>query len=194
MFSVFEALNTKWQHDPYLITKIPLSGGLEKRTVLAGLIAGIARAIVENPFEYAKVKRQTGQSWILQDIYKGFSATLPRGVILTSVFFAVIDSFRRHTRFLEHETGMFITAGSAAVISFWAIWPLETLKNLAQAETKGVGNSNIERAQFIYQNQGIAGFWRGFIPGAWSRLIANGIAMILAVYSQKVLTDCGLRD
>ena len=57
MFSVFEALNTKWQNNPYLITKIPLSGGLEKRTVLAGMIAGIARATVENPFEYAKVKR-----------------------------------------------------------------------------------------------------------------------------------------
>ena len=57
MFSVFEALNTKWQHDPILTTKIPLSGGLEKRTVLAGMISGIARALVENPFEYAKVKR-----------------------------------------------------------------------------------------------------------------------------------------
>ena len=57
MFSVFEALNTKWQNNPYLISKVPFTGGLEKRTVLAGLIAGIARAVVENPFEYAKVKR-----------------------------------------------------------------------------------------------------------------------------------------
>ena len=101
MFSIFEALNTKWQEHPLLTSQIPLSFGLEYRTVAASFIAGIFRGLVENPFEYAKVKRQTGQSWNLSEINKGLSLTIPRGAILTTVFFSVIDSLRRNTQLLE---------------------------------------------------------------------------------------------
>ena len=56
-FSTFEAFNTLWQDNDFLKTKIPLTGGIEYRTILAGMLSGVARAIAENPFEYAKVKR-----------------------------------------------------------------------------------------------------------------------------------------
>ena len=38
------------------------------------------------------------------------------------------------------------------MISFGVTWPLEVLKNLAQAETKGVRNTTMERAAYIYRN------------------------------------------
>ena len=103
MFSVFEALNTKWEKHPLLASAIPFSAGLEYRTVAASFIAGIFRGLVENPFEYAKVKRQTGQSWCLSEVNKGLSLTIPRGAILTTVFFSVIDTLRRNTRLLETQ-------------------------------------------------------------------------------------------
>ena len=56
MFSVYETLFTSWVHNEYLTKRIPFTGGLEVRTIYASLIAGIARAVAENPFEYAKVK------------------------------------------------------------------------------------------------------------------------------------------
>jgi hypothetical protein len=39
-----------------LTKKIPLTGGIEWRVLLAGIIAGSTRAVFESPFEYAKVK------------------------------------------------------------------------------------------------------------------------------------------
>lgn len=40
--------------------KIPCTAGLEPRVIAAGLVAGFIRSILECPFEYAKVNRQTG--------------------------------------------------------------------------------------------------------------------------------------
>ena len=59
-FSVFEALYTKWAANKSLCQEIPMTGGLEWRTLLAGIAGGSARSFIECPFEYAKVKRQTG--------------------------------------------------------------------------------------------------------------------------------------
>lgn len=37
--------------------KIPYTAGLEPRVIAGGLVAGLARSVMECPFEYAKVKR-----------------------------------------------------------------------------------------------------------------------------------------
>ena len=89
---------------------------------------------------------------------------------------------------------MFIASGVSSAISFVAIWPLEVLKNLAQAETKGVGNTTRERANYVYRTQGIVGFWRGILPGAFGRLLGNGVGMIVMNEYQKKLTNWGMRD
>ena len=52
-----------WANNETLCKDIPMTGGLEYRTVLAGIVGGSARSFIECPFEYAKVKRQTGQHW-----------------------------------------------------------------------------------------------------------------------------------
>ena len=56
-FSTFELFFTKWESNEFMRKKIPLTGGLELRTVAAGIASGSGRAILECPFEYAKVKR-----------------------------------------------------------------------------------------------------------------------------------------
>ena len=40
--------------------EIPYTGGLEQRTLLSGMCAGLIRSIIECPFEYVKVRKQTG--------------------------------------------------------------------------------------------------------------------------------------
>ena len=59
LMSVFELFYTKWASDPFMREKIPFTGGIEYRTLCAGWIAGSVRSLLECPFEYAKVKRQT---------------------------------------------------------------------------------------------------------------------------------------
>ena len=39
-----------------MTTLVPYCGGLEYRVIASGIIAGTARAVVECPFEYAKVR------------------------------------------------------------------------------------------------------------------------------------------
>ena len=56
-FSAFELFFTRWEHNEFMRNTIPLTGGLELRTVGAGIMSGSFRAILECPFEYAKVKR-----------------------------------------------------------------------------------------------------------------------------------------
>ena len=59
-FAVFESFYTMWADSPTLTKHIPFSGSMEWRTLAAGIMSGSARALLECPFEYAKVKRQTG--------------------------------------------------------------------------------------------------------------------------------------
>jgi len=56
-FSVFELFFTKWENSESMRRKIPWSGGLELRTVVAGWLSGSFRAVLECPFEYIKVRR-----------------------------------------------------------------------------------------------------------------------------------------
>src|SRR4051794_7278749 len=71
-FAVFEALYTKWNTERWK-QEIPLTGGLQIRVVAAGLVAATSRTIIESPVEYAKVRRQTNQTWQLSGIYTGFA-------------------------------------------------------------------------------------------------------------------------
>jgi hypothetical protein len=85
--------------------KIPSSGGIELRVLFGGIISGTVRSLVECPFEYAKVKRQTGQTWIMKDIYRGFTNLYPRTTILMTTYFLQVDSYRRHTKLFESKIG-----------------------------------------------------------------------------------------
>jgi hypothetical protein len=51
---------TKLEKNDSYMKEIPLTGGIQYRVLMGGISAGIVRSLVECPFEYAKVKRQTG--------------------------------------------------------------------------------------------------------------------------------------
>ena len=59
-FSVYEAVFTRFKDNPEMCAEIPGLLGVEYRTLMAGYIAASSRALLECPFEYAKVKGQTG--------------------------------------------------------------------------------------------------------------------------------------
>ena len=51
-------------------------------------------------------------------------------------YFCMVDTLRRKTNLWDYKLGQFLISGGAAMTGFWIIWPLEVLKNLAQAENK----------------------------------------------------------
>ena len=61
---------------PALTRPIPFTGGLSPALFVGGLAAGTARAVVETPFELAKVRYQTGgRVGQLGELYTGAGAT-----------------------------------------------------------------------------------------------------------------------
>lgn len=95
---------------------------------------------------------------------------------------------------METKKGQFAASGSAAMFAYWLIWPFEVLKNLTQAETAGVGNSNLQRARYILATYGLKGFYRGLLPGSMSVFLRNGASYIVLQYAHKQITKFGLRD
>jgi len=162
---------------------VPNAGGLEYRVICGGIISGTCRSLVECPFEYAKVKGQTNQPWVMRDIYKGFTNLYPRSTILMTCYFIQVDYYRRHTKMFETKPGQFFVSGSSAMIGFWIIWPFEVLKNMAQAETKDCGNTSMERVRYILRTRGPLGFYRGIIPGSQSVFFRNGAGFIIMQFA-----------
>ncbi|RYG52126.1 hypothetical protein EON67_01880, partial [archaeon] len=95
----------------WLTREIPLTGGLQYRVVLSGMFASTARAVLESPLEFIKVRKQTGQTWMagasagdalahpvreLRNVYQGFGITWLRTMGLMTTFFTLVDSLERH--------------------------------------------------------------------------------------------------
>jgi len=194
-FAVFEAVYTKTLEQGMDKEKVPFSGGLAWATVFAGVCGASARAVIESPIEYAKVKRQTGQVWYVREAYQGFVMQLPRTVGMMTFIFCGVDSVRRWTgnKALQHPAGQFVTWGGISMLSFWVIWPLETLKNQMQAGTVIPGVANPTLAQRISHLGGPIGLYRGILPGSISVFLRNGCGAVVMGRAQRLITELGLR-
>lgn len=194
-FAVFEAVYTKCEENGWNKEVIPMSGGLAWATIGAGMSGASARAILEQPIEYAKVKRQTLQPWYFREIYQGFFMQLPRTVGMMTFIFCGVDTTRRWTgnAALKHPSGQFVTWGGISMLGFWVIWPLETLKNQVQAGTKIEGVSSPTLAQRIAHLGGPLGLYRGILPGSISVFLRNGTAAVVMGFAQRKITELGLR-
>lgn len=193
-FAVFEAVYTRQKELGWDQAVIPGSGGLAFATVLAGISGSSARAVIESPIEYAKVKRQTGQSWHFNEVYQGFFMQLPRTVGMMTCIFCGVGSVRRWTdgEALKHPQWQFLTWGGVSMLSFWVIWPLETLKNQVQAGTAIDGNAQATLRQRI-MHLGPLGLYRGILPGSMSVFMRNGTAAIVMSLAQRKISEWGLR-
>ena len=60
-FTAYEASMSQTAKFKSLREHIPCTGGIEWRVLISGIVAGSTRSLLECPFEYAKVKGQTGQ-------------------------------------------------------------------------------------------------------------------------------------
>merc|ERR1719313_746702 len=62
-FAVFEASYTFCEQKGWNKEIIPYTGGLAFATLASGICGSASRSVIESPIEYAKVKRQTLQTW-----------------------------------------------------------------------------------------------------------------------------------
>jgi solute carrier family 25 carnitine/acylcarnitine transporter 20/29 len=203
-FSVYGACMGAARDSPALTSTIPDAGGLQWRVLGAGVIASTARALIETPLEFVKVRRQTNQPWLASGslggalraplrearlLYTGFGVSWLRTVGLMTSFFIQVDHLERHHRSIVDTPllGPFVKGGVAATTAWVVIWPFETLKSQVQAGTfRGVPELEragwLARARYLVRQQGYAALYRGIGPGLTRSMVANGSSMV--VYAQ----------
>ena len=85
-------------------------------------------------------------------------------------------------------TGDFLKGSIIATIAWMTIWPSEAIKNHVQAN-KGSKMSVLRQASMLYQTQGLAGFYRGLLPGTMRSIFANGFSMVAFMQCQRWRID-----
>ena len=99
---------------------------------------------------------------------------------------------RKAPELFRSMTGQLAIVSSVCAFSYAAAWPLETLKNCAQAGVPSPGASLYERVRFL---GGLRGLYRGAGPGVLCGALRNGCAMLaMTGLANPLATRLGLRD
>ena len=192
---------------PALTEPIPLSGGLRPAIVVGGAASALARTAVETPFELAKVRAQTGGSFVvasgsvlsvaqLAELYTGASATLGRATVMLVSFFAICDYAERAAPGIASQPllGGFLKGGVGATAAWAIAWPLEVVKSKVQGAEATAAAAFRHRGTLavlrqIWLAEGAAGLYRGFVPGAMRSFVANGAGMAVYQFTQSLRKD-----
>lgn len=164
-------------------------GGVDWRVWVSGMVAGIARALLENPFEALKTQKQVWGTRYLDslrggNIWRGLSATCGRNVILVTMFFVLSDKLNRTDLPLlgtDLRDRPFLRGSCITVCCWSAAWPLDVVKSQMQ----GIQNSQVTHG--CWSHKGVAGLllrtwrgqmlYRGLLPGLVRACLANGSGM-----------------
>ena len=96
--------------------------------------------------------------------------------MLTS-FFVLCDYSERAAPALMSQPmlGGFIKGGLCATVAWAVAWPVEVVKSKVQgaAAEQYRGQSTTAMLRAIVQSDGVAGLYRGFLPGAGSKVRSN---------------------
>jgi solute carrier family 25 carnitine/acylcarnitine transporter 20/29 len=157
LFSSYAATFSACQRVPSLSEPIPYTGGLRMSVILGACAAGFARATIESPFEFIKVRKQVGSSWQIKhptsstsslmtpqyaakqiaNLYQGYIPTLQRTVLLLGSFFVLADYSVRYIPDVINAPllGPFFKGGICATAAWGVAFPMETVKNVMQTDT-----------------------------------------------------------
>ena len=161
--------------------------------LVGGVAAGTARAVVETPFELAKVRYQTGGGVQLAELYTGAGATWARGTLMLRSFFVLCDYSEKAAPELMSKPllGGFLKGGVCATLAWAIAWPLEVAKNKVQGAEGALykGRSTLAIVRQVAATDGLRGLYRGFLPGALRSFVANGAGMAVFQFTQSLRKD-----
>lgn len=156
----------------------------------SALFASITRSVVESPFEYMKVMRQTDSKWLLKDIYQGFTIQTIRTTSMLMWIFVPYDVIKTKTNLMSTYKGQFVCTTLICCWCYAISWPFETLKNMTQGGIPHVKASFADRVRYL-------GGWKGLYRGASIGIIGggfrNGVAMVAMNNWQRLASTFGLR-
>ena len=169
--------------------ELPLTGGLQVRVVISGIVAGLSRAALETPIDYWKIRRQVVKEWNIREI-TGLKVTTLSRILLLPAFFIYLEKARPYQSglFGASPVGTFFFTGLCGTAAWWTIWPLEYMKSQVQA---GYGDSNqtlFQRMSNVMKERGgFLALYRGLGPGSIRSFFANGISMVAYKFVSETL-------
>eukprot|EP00118_Oscarella_pearsei_P004581 m.19850 g.19850 ORF g.19850 m.19850 type:complete len:299 (+) comp27914_c0_seq6:193-1089(+) len=210
-FAVFEAAYTYMDNTFASETALPVLQGLQLRVIIGGLLSATSRAIIETPLEFAKVRRQTGQTWNISQVYQvdlyliicsrllcmmqGFTVTWIRTAGLMTSYFITVDYLRRtKPDFFKSVLGPFFISGVAATAAWWLVWPFENMKSQVQAGYGGKMPLWRRLRLTVKEKGGFFALYRGIGPGSIRSFLANGSSMLVMQWAQRKVSQLGLRN
>ncbi|KAI9592724.1 carnitine acyl carrier-like protein [Syncephalis fuscata] len=165
-----------------------------RHIALAGAGAGIVNSLLASPVEMLKVRLQVQRSLVgmshspaiyrgpidlaraiittdgwRHGLMRGFWITVVREIPAYAAFYTSFELMKRRlttSNSAADQTNALMLAGSTAGISCWcACYPFDVIKSRAQNSSQRLTPNYITKiAREIYHNEGMAGFWRGFMP------------------------------
>mmetsp|Transcript_16982 Transcript_16982/g.22005 ORF Transcript_16982/g.22005 Transcript_16982/m.22005 type:complete len:291 (+) Transcript_16982:74-946(+) len=160
--------------------------------IISAVACSVARSVVEAPIEYAKVMRQRNVTWQLSHIYRGAGSQVIRTTSMLVLIFVPYDIIRRNTDWFQRSLfAQWLITTLVCATSYTISWPLETLKNLAQAGLPRPSASIYNRIKFL---GGFRGLYIGATPGIICGGFRNGVAMVVMAKYHSYATRLGMRD
>jgi solute carrier family 25 carnitine/acylcarnitine transporter 20/29 len=165
LFSAYSGTYSMCEGVPILHEPIPFTGGLRPSVLLGALAAAVARASIESPLDFIKVRYMIGKNiedssstkgasssvmssarsfaaspvQSIAHLYHGFVPTLLRTIGLLGSFFVMVDySVRYIPEVVNAPTiGPFFKGGVCATAAWTIAFPFESVKSRIQADTTG---------------------------------------------------------
>ena len=157
-------------------------GVLNLNVMLAGFCGGVARGLVEGPFEYIKVRRQVQMPWKFVETFNGSGATIFRNSFLFTSFVIYMDITKQ---IIPGGLSPFMTGAVCSNLAWLTIWPLDVVKSQLQSG-KYIGKSYFYLLRDIVKD-GL--LFRGIVPGLLRSTIANGFSMVAYKKVESILKE-----
>lgn len=173
--------------------KRELLGCIRPLVVCSTVVCSLCRVVVEAPIEQAKVSYQLGRQVDLRLLYRGALTQTVRTTAMMLCVYVPFDYAVRHAPWIFSSlAGNFALVSTVCGFAYASVWPVETLKNLAQA---GLPRPNATTAEQIAYLGGARGLYRGAAPGVLCGAFRNGCAGVaMNGLANPLLTRLGLRD
>ncbi|CAK9054572.1 unnamed protein product [Durusdinium trenchii] len=155
--------------------------GVDGRVWASGAIAGLARALVENPWEALKTQKQVWGTAYLNALrsgcmWRGVSATCFRNVILVTIFFTLSERLNSSTTLIAFRELPFLR-GSCVTVCCWVFaWPFDVVKSQLQSQVEQ-GNGKRGAIELLRRAWHEQTLYRGLGAGLLRACLANGAAM-----------------
>lgn len=146
-------------------------GILDWQVALAGVAGGLARGVIEAPFDLVKVTRQVEQKWSKKSLFEGSSVTLARNAGLFCCFSIYRDII---PPLIPGGLSPFWMGALCSNLAWLTVWPLDVIKSQRQS-----GNYKGRNSWALLMHASRSGtLFRGVVPGIARSTVANGCAMV----------------